>query len=80
MPPKIEGDLTAPVTKAFTVADRRTVHGEDGPVAPGDTIDLSPAEGKRLQRLGFLLNDDGDVLLDEKAGPVVVQGADIKER
>ncbi len=69
----------AATVKTFTVASGRTVHGDGDPVGPGGSIDLDPAEGRRLQNLGFLLNDNGDVLVDEKAGPAIIQGAEITE-
>lgn len=75
------GDATetaTETTKDFTVAKGRTVHA-DKEYGPGETVSLTEDEGKRLQKLGFLVSDDGETVIDESAGPAVVQGAEIKE-
>jgi hypothetical protein len=71
-------DKVASTEKDYTVAKGRTVTA-DRDYGPGETITLSIDEGKSLQKRGFLVSDDGDVVIDETAGPAVVNGVDIKE-
>ena len=62
----------------FTVAPGRTVCGDDGDVGPGGTIILPVKEGEKLQKRGFLLDDDGSVAVNAD-GPATVAGIEITE-
>lgn len=62
----------------FTVAPGRTVSGDDGDVGPGGTIILPTKEGAKLQKLGFLLDDDGSIAPIPE-GPATVAGVEITE-
>lgn len=65
-------------TKEFTVAPGRTVTLESTNFGPDSKITLPETEGARLQRLGFLRDDDGAVAVPTD-GPATETGAEIKE-
>ncbi|MCW2521749.1 MAG: hypothetical protein JWO63_84 [Frankiales bacterium] len=76
--------------KTYKVAPRHSVTGtkpsEDDPkvkvpvtIEAGGTIELDETEGAKLQKLGFLLGDNGEAALITAEGPPVAAGADIKE-
>jgi len=62
----------------FTVAPGRTVSGDDGDVGPGGTIILPIKEGAKLQKLGFLLGEDGSIPVNAD-GPKVISGEEIED-
>lgn len=54
----------------YKVAPGRTVIGDDGEVGPGGEVTLASDEGEKLQKLGFLLTDEGDQVV-QTGGPAV---------
>lgn len=71
--PKIAVTADAIQSKSgdYTVAPGRTVVNDAGEAkGPGQTVTLDRADAKRLLGLGFLLDDDGDIVI-RADGPAV---------
>ncbi|KQN00565.1 hypothetical protein [Sphingomonas sp. Leaf25] len=75
-PATVTADVTAPAELlSYKVAPGRTVDLHQ----PGDDVELSATDAKRLFDLGFILDGDGSLAVFTE-GPKVVAGAEIKER
>jgi len=66
-------------TAEFVVAPGRSIVTDRGPAGPGDKVALNRDEGEKLRKLGFFLDENGDIIANT-GGPAVSKGAEITER